>query len=91
MGSSKRANHSSTARLLGDDEAGPAVTTDDELVEVGGLLSGETAQPEVIQDKQVGGEERAEGLLQGVVQSLKVSRKTGATRTSHKMSQDAGR
>ncbi|MBT9161024.1 MAG: hypothetical protein DDT27_00728 [Dehalococcoidia bacterium] len=42
---------------------------DNQLVEVGRLLSGEPLQSKVIQDEQVGAEEGAESLLQGMVDS----------------------
>ena len=51
----------------GDDEAGDAVSADDQLVEVGGLLGGEPVEAEVVEDEQVWGEERAECAFHGVV------------------------
>jgi hypothetical protein len=39
----------------------------DELVQVGGLLGSETAQPEVVEDEQARGEVAPQSLLPGVV------------------------
>ena len=50
-----------------DDEAGPAMPGDDQLVEVDGLLLGHPVEAEVVEDEQVRGEEGAEGLVRGVV------------------------
>ena len=39
--------------VAGDDEAGDAMSADDQLVEIGGLLGGEPVETQVIQDQQV--------------------------------------
>ena len=52
MGSSKRLSHSSTAPVVGDYEAGDPMATDDQLVEVGRLLSAEPVGAQVGQDEQ---------------------------------------
>src|SRR5712692_11308794 len=44
-----------------------AVTSDDQLVQVGALLCVQASQAKVIQDQQVGGQVAAEDLLKGVV------------------------
>ena len=38
--------------VAGDDEAGDPMATDDQLVEVGGLLSGEAVEAQIGQDEQ---------------------------------------
>ena len=53
--------------VAGDHEAGGPVPVEDQLVQVSGLLGGETVQPQVIQDQQVRGQEGAEAALQRVV------------------------
>ena len=50
-----------------DDGGGPTVALDDDLVEVAGLLGIEPAEPEVVDDEQVGSEEAPEDPLRGVV------------------------
>ena len=42
---------------------------DNQLVEVGRLLSSQLLQSKIVQDEQVRAEEGAEGLLQGMVDS----------------------
>ena len=37
---------------------------EDEFVKIGGLLGGEPVQSQVVEDEQVGGEERSEGAVQ---------------------------
>ena len=39
--------------VAGYDEAGDAVTADDQLVEVGGLLAGEAVEAQVVQDQEI--------------------------------------
>ena len=46
---------------------GAAMTLDEDVVEVAGLLGGELAQPEVVEDEEVGGEPGAQFALEGVV------------------------
>ena len=53
----------------GDEGRGPAVTLDDDLVEVAGLLSVEAAEAEVVDDEQVGSEQAAHDALGGVIGS----------------------
>ena len=43
--------------VAGDNEAGLAVSGDNQLIEVGRLLGGELLQAKVVQDEQVGAEE----------------------------------
>jgi hypothetical protein len=68
MGSSKRATHSSTARLLVITVAARLlIPLDQDVVEVARLLSGELAQPDVVEDDDVGGQPGAELALEGVI------------------------
>ena len=55
------------AAVAGDHEAGDAMSADDQLVEVGGLLGGEAMEAQVVQDEQVRGEKGTEGAVDGVV------------------------
>ena len=55
--------------VAGVDEAGRPVPVEDELVEVGGLLGGQAMESQVIEDEQVGREERPEGAVCRVVHS----------------------
>ena len=55
--------------IAGDDEAGDPVSADDQFVQIGGLLSGEPVEAQVVQDEQVRGKEGAEGALHRVVHS----------------------
>ena len=55
--------------VAGDDETGRPMSVEYQLVEVGGLLSGEPVEPEVIEDEQVGGYEGPEGSVHRVVHS----------------------
>ena len=55
--------------VAGDDEARCSVPIEDEFVEVGGLLSGQAMETQVIEDEQVGREERSEGAVCRVVHS----------------------
>ena len=45
------------------------MTGNDELIKVGRLLSGQPLQTKVIKDKQVGSQEGAKSLLDGVIDS----------------------
>ena len=55
--------------VAGDDEAGDPVPADNQLVEVGGLLSRKAVQAQVVQDEQVRGKEGPEGAVHRVVDS----------------------
>ena len=53
MGSSKRATHSSTARLIVMIVAARRWPLDEHIVEIARLLGGELAQAEVVEEEQV--------------------------------------
>ena len=55
MGSAKSPTHWGDIAITGDGEGRAAVALDDARVEVLGLLLGETVEPEVIEDEEVGG------------------------------------
>ena len=45
--------------IAGDDEAGDPVSADDQFVQIGGLMSGEPVEAQVVQDEQVPGRGRS--------------------------------
>jgi group II intron reverse transcriptase/maturase len=55
------------APVGGDEGRGTAVTLDDDLVEVAGLLGVEAPEPEVVDDEQIRREQGADHALSGVV------------------------
>jgi hypothetical protein len=55
------------AAIAGKGEATATVALDDQLVEILALLSGQSAKPEVIQDKKIRCQEAAERFLEGMV------------------------
>ena len=63
--------HRAVAR---DDRRRPAVPLDEDVVEIAGLLGGERAQAEVVQDEEIGGQPAAELPLEGIVGARLVQR-----------------
>ena len=55
--------------VAGDDKAGDPVAVEDEFVEVCRLLGGEPVESQIVQDKQVRGQEGPEGSVHRVVDS----------------------